>query len=604
MYGHKKRKVDNECRLFNEEWGIKYFFVQSQSKGKVICLICKDTVAVLKEYNIRRHYETKHASTYSQFKENQRSEKFELLRRCLHSQQDIFNKANCENEALTLVSYKLAYILAKRGKPFTDGDIIKECMLEAVAELCPKKSNLFKLISLAPNTIARRIENMESSIIQQVVRKAQHFRWYSLALDESTDVCDTSQLLVFIRGVDNDLNVTQELASLHSMHGTVTGADIFKELEKTRGAYDLDWCRLQCVTVDGGRNMSGINNGLFGQITKACQVAEVSKPMFLHCILHQQALCGKHFDMNCVLKPVVSMVNFIRSRALNHRMFRSFIEECDSEFVDLPFFTSVRWLSCGKVLSRFFHLRNEIHIFLTEKKYLEPLLSDTEWLWKLAFIADLVGHMNILNLKMQGENNLVCDLFDHIKAFKAKLILLDGHVKSCNFAHLPCCAELEKESEAEFPSSFANSVISDLKQQFQKRFADFDAHANEIRMFQNPFDCDVTDVPNYMQMDIIDLQENGHIKDKYKELSLIDFYRYLKPEEFPNLKEFACRYISIFGTTYVCEQTFSKMHYIKSKHRANLSDEHLRSLLLISVSKHEPQIDEILKTKKQLHHSH
>ena len=36
-------------------------------------------------------------------------------------------------------------------------------------------------------------------------------------------MCDTSQLLVSVTGVDEDLNVTLELASLNSTHGTVTG---------------------------------------------------------------------------------------------------------------------------------------------------------------------------------------------------------------------------------------------------------------------------------------------------------------------------------------------------------------------------------------------
>jgi hypothetical protein len=55
--------------------------------------------------------------------------------------------------------------------------------------------------------------------------------------------------------------------------------------------------------------------------------------------------------------------------------------------IDLTYYTAVRWLSCGKVLSRFFQLRNEIDIFLTEENHHEPLLSDTEWLWKLAFFC-------------------------------------------------------------------------------------------------------------------------------------------------------------------------------------------------------------------------
>jgi hypothetical protein len=58
-----------------------------------------------------------------------------------------------------------------------------------------------------------------------------------------------------------------------------------------------------------------------------------------------------------------------------------------------------------------------------------------------------------------NKNNLACDLFAHIKAFRAKLILLESQVKNCNFVHMPYRAELHKKGEAEFPSSCANLVI-------------------------------------------------------------------------------------------------------------------------------------------------
>ena len=44
-----------------------------------------------------------------------------------------------------------------------------------------------------------------------------------LALEESTDLSSTSQLLVFIRGVNWELYITEELASVYSMHETTTG---------------------------------------------------------------------------------------------------------------------------------------------------------------------------------------------------------------------------------------------------------------------------------------------------------------------------------------------------------------------------------------------
>ena len=111
--------------------------------------------------------------------------------------------------------------------------------------------------------------------------------------------------------------------------------------------------------------------------------------MFLHCIIHQQALCAKYMDISSVLNPVVKMVNLIRSHGLSHRQFRDMLKDTDTESKDLPYYTAVRWLSYEKVLSRVFKLRKEIVEFLESKGKLQPLLSDEEWVWKLAFATDI-----------------------------------------------------------------------------------------------------------------------------------------------------------------------------------------------------------------------
>ena len=54
-----KRKVDTENRGFQTRWESEYMF--TEVAGKPVCLLCGESVAVLKEYNLRRHYETKHA---------------------------------------------------------------------------------------------------------------------------------------------------------------------------------------------------------------------------------------------------------------------------------------------------------------------------------------------------------------------------------------------------------------------------------------------------------------------------------------------------------------------------------------------------------------
>ena len=54
----KRRKVDEEFRAFKEEWKNNFVFVNHL--GRPACLICYESIAVNKEYNIKRHYESKH----------------------------------------------------------------------------------------------------------------------------------------------------------------------------------------------------------------------------------------------------------------------------------------------------------------------------------------------------------------------------------------------------------------------------------------------------------------------------------------------------------------------------------------------------------------
>ena len=129
-------------------------------------------------------------------------------------------------------------------------------------ELCPEKSNVIKTIKLGANIVARRIRDMSTNLMEQIASHAKNFVHFSLAMDESTDMCGTSQLLIFIRGVDANLNITQELVSLNSMYNTRTGEDLMKEIQKTFEQYSLDWNELKCFNYIWGRIISGVKKGL------------------------------------------------------------------------------------------------------------------------------------------------------------------------------------------------------------------------------------------------------------------------------------------------------------------------------------------------------
>ncbi|XP_076372709.1 general transcription factor II-I repeat domain-containing protein 2-like isoform X1 [Tachypleus tridentatus] len=386
------------------------------------------------ERDIRRHYETKHRSTYLKFSGKFHSEKSESMKRVYESQKNLFMRKFAENESVTRTSYKIVHRMAEQGKPFTDGNIIKECMMEAANELCPEKANFFENISLSATPVVRRVEELGENIALQIHQKARNFLWYSLALDKSIVLWSTSQLLVFIHGVNLDFQIMEELASVCSTHGRTSGEDIFMEVHKTLQDYNLQWNQLRGVTVDGEKHMARVKKGLVGLIRKQLEDLQLPSALFIHCTMHQQALCGKDLDISCILKPVISAVNFIRGHALNHCQFKAFLEEIDSDFCDLLYYMAVAWLSWGKVLSHFYKLRREIDIFLIEKYRDDLLLSDPTWLSKLSFLVDITSHMNELNLKLQEKNNLVCDLYRIIKGFRRKLSLFEAHLEGGNLS--------------------------------------------------------------------------------------------------------------------------------------------------------------------------
>lgn len=55
--------------------------------GKPVCLVCMQQVAVLKEYNLKRHYETRHGDKYSNLKVELRRQKINELLLGLKKQQ-------------------------------------------------------------------------------------------------------------------------------------------------------------------------------------------------------------------------------------------------------------------------------------------------------------------------------------------------------------------------------------------------------------------------------------------------------------------------------------------------------------------------------------
>ena len=331
---------------------------------------------------------------------------------------------NQSNEDSVRASFVISEMIAKSSRPLTEGLFVKECIVKASDILCPSKTKLFEGISLYPNTVASRVSDIAANVEEQLPATAKDFESFSIATDESTDVSDTAQCAVFIRGVDCSLNMTEEFLELIPLKGTATGRDIFQALEKCIDKYGLPWDTLVCLDTDGAPAMRSTQIGVVGYVENKLNSLETEKVNFVsvHFILHQEALYSKSLQMRKVMDVAVKTVNFIRSRGLTHRQFKSFLADMDSEYGELLYRTEIKWLSRGNVLKCFFALRNEIASFL-EMKNNAVFLADATFQCNLAFLTDITHHLNELNLKLQGKKQIITQMYDQVKSFKVKLRL-------------------------------------------------------------------------------------------------------------------------------------------------------------------------------------
>ena len=145
------------------------------------------------------------------------------------------------------------------------------------------------------------------------------------------------------------MKLEEELLMSVALSGTYTGEDIFSAVDTRLLNYRLSWeCRISICT-NGPGAMVGKHKGLLARVS---QIAPHIN--FTHCIIHGENLASKTLDqqLKCVFGSAVKIVNYIKSRPLQTRLFTILCDEMGSEHKTFLFHSEVRWLSRGKVLTR------------------------------------------------------------------------------------------------------------------------------------------------------------------------------------------------------------------------------------------------------------
>lgn len=137
------------------------------------------------------------------------------------------NRLKISDKSL-LCSFKISELIAKKKKPHTIGE---ELILPACKEIVDimfgkVASEQISNIPLSNDTVRRRILTMSEGIVRNVNDLLQKDKEFALQLDESTDVSGKSQLISFIRFV-NENEIIEQFLFCRELQTTTTGVDIW-----------------------------------------------------------------------------------------------------------------------------------------------------------------------------------------------------------------------------------------------------------------------------------------------------------------------------------------------------------------------------------------
>lgn len=312
-----KRKL--AVRKFNLEWENDFFV--TEHNGKTICLQCRMEFSDNKKSNIERHFKTQHGDKNEKFLDpSKRKIEIARLKNAIDAEKKVVRKFLDKNEILTSASYQIAFNIAKAAKPYTDGEFHKSLLKSTISTLCTNfdekmKINLLENVQQLPlsgQTISRRIHDLGTQIETKLKDDLQRCHSFAVALDETTDISDISQLVFWVRFVIDVNTIKEELLALVPLKEQTRAIDIFDAFLSIITRFNLDLNKLVCICTDGAPAMIGKKSGFVANVQKYMRQKGIQHNIIsYHCILHQENLCAKAIQRGCDVLKTVTEVHLI-----------------------------------------------------------------------------------------------------------------------------------------------------------------------------------------------------------------------------------------------------------------------------------------------------
>ncbi|XP_078495350.1 protein FAM200C-like [Ciona intestinalis] len=135
-------------------------------------------------------------------------------------------------------------------------------------------------ISLSDSTIKTRIDELAKNI-------EDTSPFFAIQCDETTDVAQLSQLLVYVRFVGSS-SIEEEMLFCKPLETTTKAEDVFNLVATYFDNHCLSWEKLVGICTDGAPAMMGSRSGFIVRMKQKSPGA-----VGTHCVIHTEALATR-----------------------------------------------------------------------------------------------------------------------------------------------------------------------------------------------------------------------------------------------------------------------------------------------------------------------
>ncbi|KFD50507.1 hypothetical protein M513_08575 [Trichuris suis] len=474
-----------KCQRCSVEY-LAYGFVPSpRYQLSPMCLLCTCSFSneSMKPCKMKKHL----LNVHPEYKDKP-LEYFLSLKDSFHKRgtlPEIIGQCSQQLDKGILASYKISKLIAQTGNAHSAGESL---ILPSVSIIMSDVMGLnardtVQAIPLSNSTVCRRIDEMAHDIEDQLVALLQSKK-FSLQIDETT-LQDNDALLM---------------------------------------AYNVIAC-----ASDGAASMVGRYRGFIAHLKRV-----LPSVFTIHCVIHREHLVSKKLGsrLNRSLSVVSHVVNFIKSRALQNRLFRQLCEENNEEFDTLLLHTEVRWLSKGNCLQRFVALWKTIVAFMSEKEYEDKLIDAKA---DIFYLADMFEKFNSLNKALQGRDNNLMNSKAAVVSFLKKLEVYWHNIGRHEFLQFPNLKTIAEEVNDDDLLVYVNH-LKQIQKDMEERFRDL-VNLNIPDWIVDPFGVSAVEVDTEIQESLIDLQSDTTARRQFDHYGKDFWVKNDLPNKFPALWE-------------------------------------------------------------------